>query len=206
MKSRPAFILAVAAASALLMPRVSRAEEISILNGSVAVEAGRYHHYAVKVDLRVMRDAAIIGHVQARGGTGNDIAVKVMTESGFLNWKNGHTNTPLYNSGRVTAADVRARITESGTYYVVLSNTFSTLTPKTVEGSLRLSWTPPPPPPPPPQPGAQARPAASVPSEGRNFFLVLVLLSVMAMGGFVALWVRHQERTRAGGESEKKAA
>jgi hypothetical protein len=203
MKARSGFLLILGAASALLAPQTGRAEEASILNGSAAVQAASYRYYTVPVDLGMMNDAAIIGHVQATGGTGNDIEIAVLTESDFLNWKNGHTNRPVYNSGRVTAADVRARITQSGTYYVVLSNTFSAFTPKTVEGSLRLAWTTPPPPPSAvdsPPADTSANPAANL------LILFLVAFSAVLMGGYVWWWVTQQEKKRAAQQSEKKAA
>ncbi len=131
----------------LLAPHPTRADDpdagsITILNGSTVVQPLNSTGWSVKADMSVMADPTISGHVTASGGAGNDIQVLVLTESDYSNWKNNHTVRPIYNSGQVTAADVRARLPESGTYYVVLSNVFSTFTPKTVEGTLKVSWQP----------------------------------------------------------------
>jgi hypothetical protein len=68
--------------------------------------------------------------------------VLVLTESGYLNWKEHLAMMPIYKSGLVTAADVSVQLPGTGTYYVVLSNPFSTSTPSTVEGDLTLAWRP----------------------------------------------------------------
>jgi len=138
---------AIALAILLAGPHTTRADDsdggsISILNGSTVVEPLRFVGWSVRADLQIMASPTISGHVTAEGGTGNDIQVLVLTETDYVNLKNNHEVRPLYNSGQVTAADVRAVLPESGTYYVVLSNVFSGFSAKTVNGRIKLSWQP----------------------------------------------------------------
>src|SRR5262245_17824180 len=96
-------LLAVASLAAIFAVQ-ARAEQhrASILDGSVAVQAAGYVSYPIKVDASVMLNPRVMGHVQATGGTGNDIEVVVLSETQFINWKNGHKGGSLYTSGQIT--------------------------------------------------------------------------------------------------------
>ena len=169
-----------------LATQVSATEQqrTSILDGSVAVQAEGWSGYTVKVDMGSMFGPRIVGHVTATGGTGNDVDVNVFTESDFLNWKNGHDTHPLFTSGRVTAADLDVPIEQSGTYYVVLSNTFSTLTPKTVEGHLALTWTP-----------SKAKQSAENAQVAEGMALIVALLvATAALGGLVVWFMMSRKK------------
>src|SRR5437870_2074040 len=105
--------LALAVLGALALPRPSRAADpdagsLNILNGSKVVQALSYEGWDIKPDFNLMADPTVEGHVTASGGMGNDIQVLIFTDSQFLNWRNGHEVTPVYNSGQVTADDVHA--------------------------------------------------------------------------------------------------
>ena len=76
---------------------------------------------------------------RASGGGGNDVEVFILDADGYENWQNNHTVRTYYNSGRITVGKIRARLSE-GEYYLVFSNTFSTLTPKAVEAEVYLVW------------------------------------------------------------------
>lgn len=146
-----------AAALILLLPLTiapsAFAGSSDILNGSVAIQSVSWVHYPVTVT-SAMLHPRIVGRVTASGGTGNDIIVAVLSDADLTNWSNGHRGPALYNSGQVTAADVKVSIADPGDYVVLLDNKFSTMTAKTVAGKLRLVWDDPPPPPPPPQSAA----------------------------------------------------
>jgi len=65
----------------------------------------------------------------------------VLTEDGLTNCQNGHSATPLYNSGRVTQDSVNIALpSDAGTYYLVFSNKFSLLTPKAVQTNITLTY------------------------------------------------------------------
>jgi hypothetical protein len=200
LKSRRTFHLA-AVLAILLLPQhplhadVPPGTSVPVVNGSVAVPALGYAFYTVRVDRSAMNNAMIVGHVEATGGTGNDIEVLVGTESDFTNWENGHAASPIYDSGKVTAADVRASLPESGTYVVVFSNAFSTFTPKTVTGSLRLAWMP---------PILSLAPGGGMNAAARGLFLVLIIISSTLL--VFAVWRAASRANGTAATSEKKAA
>jgi hypothetical protein len=203
------------ASSTLVAPLFVRADDadsksLDILNGSTVVQANNSTSWTVTADMSLMDAPTIVGHLIASGGTGNDIQVLVLTKSDYVNWKNGHTVRPLYNSGQVTAADVRVRLSESGTYCVILSNLFSAFTPKTVEGTLKMTW----------MPSAAilaqrqaALDAARAVEEARQkaandaFFwsILLLVLTSAAVGGGVVLMIQ-QRKKKSEPEKMKTAA
>jgi hypothetical protein len=130
----------------LLLSSYGFAGSTDILSGSVAVPALKWVRYPVTVTPSMLHPR-LSGRLTATGGTGNDIVVTVMGDVDFTNWANGHPGAALYNSGQVTAADVKVDFPEPGVYVVALDNKFSSMTAKTVEGRLRLLWDDPPPPP-----------------------------------------------------------
>jgi len=187
--------------STLLLMNSAKAEPTdagsqSVFSGSTDVPALNQTGWSIKTDMNMMSEPAITGHLTASGGLGNDIQVLVLSETDYANWNNGHTVTPLYNSGQVTAADVNARLPESGTYYVVLSNKFSTFTPKTVTGDLRMTWQP--------GPAVIAARQATRDSVMRNA-IVLVVASA-ALGACVVAMVTQRKKKAPEAEKVKAAA
>ena len=183
-------LLALACIATLLAaPARAKEQRVSILNGSVAVQALSYVAYPVKVDVGIMTNPRITGHVTASGGSGNDIEVVVFAETQFINWKNKHNQGSLFTSGLATACDVNVPLGESGTYYVLLSNVFSTLTPKTVEGKLALVWTPPPPPPPPTKDEQKLN--------GTGIAVIIGVLVFMGAIGGLIVWLVMSRKKKA---------
>jgi hypothetical protein len=167
----------------------------TILDGSVAVQASGYVAYPVVVEMAAMSNPRITGHVTASGGSGNDIVVKIFTESDFMNWQNNHSTQPLFDSGQITATELDVPCQKSGTYYVILSNAFSSLTPKTVEGKISLTWALPP-------SGKQAD--ASSTDDGLTnadiASLVGLLLLVAAIGGLITWLALSRKKKRSASE------
>ena len=172
-------------AAGLLWACSVAADSQDVLRGSVAIEAGSYQSYTLTIDQSEMTNPAVVGHVEAAGGTGNDIKVFVMSKSDYLNWKNDHPVSALYASGQVTAADVNVSLPTSGTYYVVISNAFSTLTPKTVSGTLRLTWTP-----------AVVAAAAATGVMGAGVLAIVALLAIPGLIGAAIVWAIMNRRKR----------
>src|SRR4029077_2962303 len=83
---------------------------------------------------------AVNGHFSATGGQGNDIDCYILDEDGLVNFKNGHPSSTYYNSGKVTQAKIGAANLAPGTYYIVLDNRFSLITPKAVQIDATLSY------------------------------------------------------------------
>lgn len=165
----------------------ARAGTREISHGSLAVQAASAQWIKWELPAEFVATGAssfrIMGTLKASGGSGNDVEVAVFSETEFLNWRNGHTARALYSSGRVTAADVDAPLPGAGTYYVVLDNQFSAITPKTVEGTLTVRWTDPPPP--------ESSPAADAPA----LAVLVFLLAIAGVGGAVIALVVRGRRT-----------
>lgn len=112
---------------------------INIVNGEISVSAGQYEDYQITVPAGA-NSAQLSGSFTASGGSGNDIIVLVMDQTDFVNWQNGHQASTLYNSGQLTTASISASLSESGTYYLVYSNSFSTFSSKSVNTSADLTY------------------------------------------------------------------
>lgn len=132
-------ILTSATVHAVPMPQPTPMSR-TIFTGSAAVEALNSTYYEVSIDSDRMTSPRLTGRLTAAGGSGNDIVVLVMSDADFMNWKNGHEVRPLFNSGQVTVADLDVALPGAGDYRLVLSNQFSSMTPKTVSGQVRLRW------------------------------------------------------------------
>jgi hypothetical protein len=105
-----------------------------IVSGTFVVEPGHYNWN--KFD--VPEDGARVqGRFRAQGGSGNDIIVLILDEDGFENWRNGHTVNAYYNSGKVTVGTVNTTLS-GGSYYVIFSNSFSSVSNKAVTSNIDL--------------------------------------------------------------------
>lgn len=189
----------------LAAPHTTPAEESTIqtapvLNGSVAVQALGYVAYSVTVTPSVMTNPHIAGHVQAVGGSGNDIVVMVFSATDFVNWKNNHSVAPLFNSGQVTAADINVAVPDAGDYVVVLSNTFSAFTPKTVAGDIHLAWIP---------PALIEKQNRLEAADGFMRIFTPIFVAIMLGGLFwwwAVVWTKaHQDKKKAATEQKKAA-
>jgi len=112
---------------------------VNLTNGAATVNASSYTSYKFEVPDNVS-SVAVSGHFVAIGGTGNDIECYILDEDGFANFKNGHSARTYYKSGKVTQAKIEVRNLSPGTYYIMLDNRFSLLTPKAVQIQASLSY------------------------------------------------------------------
>lgn len=80
------------------------------------------------------------------GKADNGVELLVLSEAAFAVWQTGGSPPSVYDSGRVSRADVRAELPAgAGVYYVVFSNKFPAADSSNVQASLRLhskSWLP----------------------------------------------------------------
>ena len=79
----------------------------------------------------------VSGRFQAQGGSGNDIQVFIFDADGFENWKNHHSASTYYNSGKVTVGTIDAQL-GSGTYFLVFDNSFSLLSNKAISSDIKI--------------------------------------------------------------------
>ena len=71
------------------------------------------------------------GRFRAKGGSGNDVEVYILDSDGFENFRNRNSAQTYYNSGRKTVESFNVML-PAGNYYLVISNTFSIISTKTV--------------------------------------------------------------------------
>ena len=95
---------------------------ITIASGVYVVEPGTTKKFSFQVpsgasDIRIKID------FEAEGGSNDDIIVKIIDEDGHI----------VYNSGKVTSVHHTVNLWESGVYYLVLDNTFSLVSSKSVD-------------------------------------------------------------------------
>ncbi len=113
---------------------------ITIGTGALTVPATSNVYFTLTVPAGAS-NVRLEGHFTATGGSGNDVEVVLFNEDGYTNWKNGHTASTFYNSGKVTAATVDAALPNGpATYYLVFNNQFSLLSPKAVQENLALTY------------------------------------------------------------------
>ncbi len=122
MKTLAAIFLLAAACTAATAQRV-------LLNGSIAVPAGR--HYRIPFD--VTADANhVIGRFNAQGS----INTFILDNDGYTNFSGGSQSATYYNSGNVVVANINVRLSP-GSYYLVFQNK-NILDNKTVDGNIGL--------------------------------------------------------------------
>jgi len=92
-----------------------------IVNGNITVNASSYVSY----NFTVPSTATVDGTFIVTGDTNSLIKVYVMDGVNFAELQQGQTASMYYNSGEVNAANVTATLPQSGTYYLVYDNTFS---------------------------------------------------------------------------------
>ena len=121
-------------------PPLPQPHSIPIGAGVLTVNASAYSWYQVSVPPGVT-SVSIAGHFTATGGSGNDIIVYILDEDGFTNFKNGHPASTFYNSGKVTTAAINAALPNTATsYYLLMDNRFSLLTPKALQINATLNY------------------------------------------------------------------
>ncbi len=112
---------------------------LSIVNGPITVQPSQYNYYMLTVPSGA-RSVSVDVSFTASGGSGNDIEVYVVDQTNYVNWQNGHAATAYYDSGQVTTDTTIVSLPGGGTYYLVYSNTFSSVSSKTVQTTANLSY------------------------------------------------------------------
>lgn len=112
-----------------------------IANAAVTVNADGYSYYKFEVPPGAT-NVAVDGHFSAAGGIGNDIEVCVLSDDAFVNFQNHHSASTFFNSGKLTQSAIHAVLPAGGgTYYLLLNNNFSLITPKAVQINAVLHYT-----------------------------------------------------------------
>jgi len=115
----------------------SRPRDLALMNTTgVTIHFQNYSDYPFVLDSPA--DCAVHGRIEVlSGGEGKDVDVWLLTADDFTNWKNGHApSTPLFHTPRQTVTTLNTGVPQAGTYHLVVSNMFSTLSGKTVKGQV----------------------------------------------------------------------
>ena len=120
--------------SNLRLPR-----SVNLVNGQITVQPGQYNYYYFTIPTGAT-GITLTGSFTASGGGGNDIEVLVMDQTNFANWQNRNQFSSYYDSGQVTTGTVHASLPASGTYDLVYSNRFSTVSSKNVQTTVYLYY------------------------------------------------------------------
>lgn len=100
----------------------------TIVDSKYKVSPGNYQSIPISIDC----NANLHVGFSARSPLGNDIVLYVFDEFNFLKYQNKQGIFSIYNSDRVDSAEFDV-ILKPGDYYIVLSNTYSAVSEKTVE-------------------------------------------------------------------------
>lgn len=133
--------VALVIATLTLFSGCNTPQNSSLIDGNIVVAPGDYYDIPFLVDTSEMQNIRVTGYFAASGGSGNDIEAAILDDITFTNWINGHQGTSLYNSGKITVAEIDVSITMSGKYHLVFSNTFSIVSSKTVSAKVDLNWS-----------------------------------------------------------------
>ncbi len=120
-----------------ILPQV---RTLNIVHGLITVQAGSYNYYEFTIPTTAT-NAYVAGTFYASGGTGNDITVYVMTQTDFVNWKNGHAFSYYYSSGQLTTSSFSTSLPAGTTYELVYSNQNALISSKNVQTTVNLFYT-----------------------------------------------------------------
>lgn len=127
------------------MEKTSRFHSQTLISTTIPVHAGRggFWDYPHKVDLTGKQKYGIICYVDVKQPpevTRLDISFLAMDDMNFQKWKNGQPNTALVIVPRVISGGIIFSPSSSGLYHLILDNTYSVFTHKTVSVRIVEIW------------------------------------------------------------------
>ncbi len=102
------------------------AHTIQIVNATANVDAGKYADYQFIIPSN-SSSIHVSGTFTVQGGSGSGIIVYIFDSTNFDNYETGAYFGALYQSSQTTTSSISSNLDASGTYYLVLDNTFSTI-------------------------------------------------------------------------------
>lgn len=106
----------------------------AIVNSIYKVGPGTYNY----ISFYSSCSSTVTGGFSAEAALGDNIIVYLLDQNNFNAFKNGNSAQAYYNSGKVSSGNLNVGISP-GTYYIVMSNMYSSFSTKTV--SLQASFT-----------------------------------------------------------------
>ncbi len=108
---------------------VPHERSVTVASGTYSVTAGSIQSISFTVPSGAS-NARLKLHFTAKGGSGNDIIVKVESSEGGV----------IYNSGQISSSYTTITLPYPGTYRMILDNTFSVLSSKQVTIQAVLTY------------------------------------------------------------------
>jgi len=129
---------AVSAAAQIPVPTLVPATQ-NFFTGQITVRPGGYVTNTFTVQPG-MQNFHMVGHFDASGGLGNDIAAVLATGDDFQNWINGHQANVLYSTDKETTGHFDIGPLAPGQYVFAFSNKFSIFAEKQVFTQVDANW------------------------------------------------------------------
>ena len=123
------FLGLMAFAPETVQEAVPHERTLTIASGTYTVDPGTTRKFSFSVPYDAS-DVRVKLEFEARGGSGDDIIVKIVDSNGRV----------VYNSGQVTKVYTTVNLYDGGTYYLVLDNTFSLVSSKDVRVYAKLVY------------------------------------------------------------------
>ncbi len=108
-------------------PSNSQVPTFPIANSVYRVGSGTY----TSIPFNMQCSGTVTGEFSAQAALGDNIIIYVMDSTGFSQFQSGHSASTYYNSGKVASGTLNISLS-TGQYYLVLSNTYSTISTKNV--------------------------------------------------------------------------
>jgi LEA14-like dessication related protein len=102
-------------------------QSVTITNSVYKVGPGEYQ----PISFTTMCTGTLSGNFAAQAALGDNIIVYVLDQNGYNQFGSGQSASTYYNSGKVASGSFSILL-NPGTYYIVLSNSYSTFSTKTV--------------------------------------------------------------------------
>jgi hypothetical protein len=115
------------------------AHMIQVVNGTVNVNASTYLDYPFIVPANAS-NIHVSGTFTVQGSSSNYIKVYIFDSTNFDIYEDGGDFGPIYQSQQINTASISANLYSSGSYYLVLDNTFSTITQEIVNIQANVTY------------------------------------------------------------------
>jgi len=122
------------------LPLMGGMSTSTVIDDIIEVPASELWHKTIEIP-STLEGVKLAGWCVASGGARNDIKVLVLNDIDFHNWRNFGKVEGLYQSEKITVADITADINTPGKYHLVISNWFSEFSSKKVIAKVYLYWT-----------------------------------------------------------------
>jgi hypothetical protein len=111
-----------------------------VIDDIVEVPPTKLWHKTIEIP-STLDGVKLAGWCVASGGARNDIKVLVLNDIDFYNWKNFGKVKGLYQSDKISIAEIAAELKSPGRYHLIINNWFSEFSSKKVIAKVYLYWS-----------------------------------------------------------------